>query len=107
MSEFSIQYDTPWADEFGPHGGTSKIRFSMIGGCYEINLDSKYNPQNEGIEEFFPKELAVQLISRYPNIPPEILTDFAYDAFAALQRFDLQHIDDAFDKILTEQEKES
>lgn len=105
--EFAIYYNDRWSNESDPHGGIGKVKLWLDDNCYDIDLNPKYNPKGESIEEFFPKQLAVRLAQNYPDIPQDIWMDFAYDTFAALQRFGFQHITDAFTKILTEQEKES
>lgn len=95
MTDFSITYSS--------QEKTSEIWLHLDGRRYLVTLGS-LSQKGEEIETFYPKTLAVQLSFAYPGIPYSAWEDFAYDTFAALQRFDLEHIEEAMQNLLNQTE---
>lgn len=93
MVDFNITYSS--------HDKTSKAWLLLDGHRYLVILDPFYQ-KGEDVETFYPKALAVQLSLDYPGIPFSAWEDFAYDTFAALQRFDLGHIEEAMQNLLSQ-----
>ena len=91
MVDFNITYSS--------EEKTSKAWLLLDGRRYLVTLDPLYQ-KGEDIETFYPKALAVQLSCTHPDITASAWEDFAYDAFAALQRFDLGHIEEAMQNLL-------
>lgn len=91
MIDFSITYSS--------QENTSKIALLFAGRRYLVALNPLYQ-NGEDVETYYPTQLAVQLSLAYPDIPISTWEDFAYDTFAALQRFDLGHIEEAIQNLL-------